>query len=66
MNRWNKGSQACIVVLMLLAALVTVLLCLEKTAWPVIIAYWAVLTGKNLCDWLALKEGKKKDDISSE
>lgn len=66
MNRWNKGSQACIVVLMLLAALTTALLCLEKTAWPVIIAYWVVLTGKNLCDWLALKEGKKKDDIPSE
>jgi hypothetical protein len=51
---------------MLLAALTTALLCLEKTAWPVIIAYWVVLTGKNLCDWLALKEGEKKDDISSE
>lgn len=62
MNGWSKGSQACVVVLMLLAALTTALLCLEKTAWPVIIAYWVVLTGKNLCDWLALNARKGEDE----
>lgn len=52
MNIWRRLSQICILLLIGIAATVAGLLIAEKSAWLVIIVYWLVLTGKNLCDWL--------------
>lgn len=56
MSFWQKASQLCVYFLMLIAALVAVLLYLGRTAWPTIVGYWLVLTGKNACDVLASKK----------
>ena len=45
-------SQWCVLLLILIAALVTVLQLVHASAWPVIVAYWAVLTIKNAFDWI--------------
>ncbi len=55
MSTWQKRSQALIFVLAGLAAWVAGLLIVGGTAWPQIIAYWLVLTGKNVCDLLAAR-----------
>lgn len=52
MNRWQRLSQLCILLLIGIAATVAGLLIAGKSAWFVIIVYWLVLTGKNVCDWL--------------
>lgn len=49
---WRKLSQACILMLTIIAATVAGLLIAGKSAWLLIIVYWLVLTGKNACDWL--------------
>lgn len=54
MSIWEKLSQLCVVLLIMLAAVVVVLLILGIPAWLVIICYWLVLTGKNVCDLLAI------------
>lgn len=56
MTTWQKRSQALIFVLAGLAAWVAGLLIAGRTAWPQIVAYWLVLTGKNVCDLLAARE----------
>lgn len=56
MNIWQKLSQACVILLMLMAAMVSILLIWDRSAWLVIICYWVVLTGKNACDVLANRE----------
>lgn len=56
MSFWQKASQLCVYFLMLIAAGVAVLLFLGRSAWPVIVGYWLVLTCKNTCDVLANRE----------
>lgn len=56
MTTWQKRSQALIFVLAGLAAWVAGLLSAGRTAWPQIVAYWLVLTGKNVCDLLAARK----------
>ena len=56
MSLWQKLSQLCVFLLIVIAAVVAVLLTLGIPAWFVIICYWVVLTGKNACDWMALKK----------
>lgn len=51
-----KASQLCVYFLMLIAAWVAILLFLGRSAWPVIVGYWLVLTCKNACDVLADRE----------
>ena len=55
MNFWQKMSQLCVIALIVIAAIVAVMLMCGVPAWLVIILYWVVLTGKNACDYLALK-----------
>ena len=45
-------SQYFVLILALLAALVAVLQFVHANAWPVIVAYWSVLTIKNVFDFL--------------
>lgn len=56
MSFWQKASQLCVYFLMLIATGVAVLLFLGRSAWPVIVDYWLVLTCKNACDVLANRE----------
>ena len=49
-------SQICVILLILIAALVTVLQLCHGNAWPVIVAYWATLTLKN---WFDYKDGRR-------
>ncbi len=55
MSFWQKMSQLCVIALIMIAAVVAVMLMCGVSAWLVIILYWVVLTGKNVCDYLALK-----------
>lgn len=55
MSFWQKMSQLCVITLIVIAAVVAVMLMCGVSAWLVIILYWVVLTGKNACDYLALK-----------
>ena len=57
MSIWQKLSQICVILLILIAAVVAVLLILGIPAWFVIICYWVVLTGKNACDLMVLRNG---------
>lgn len=52
MNIWRRLSQFCILLLIGIAATVAGLLIAGKSAWFLIVVYWLVLTGKNVCDWL--------------
>ena len=56
MSIWQKLSQACVIVLTLIAAWVAYLIYSVGQAWVWIIAYWIVLTMKNLCDWLSIRK----------
>ena len=58
MSFWQRASQICVVGLTILAAITAVLLILEIPAWFVIIAYWIVLTCKNICDLKEMEEEK--------
>ena len=55
MSFWQKMSQRCVIALIVIAAVVAVMLMCGVSAWLVIILYCVVLTGKNACDYLALK-----------
>lgn len=55
MSFWQKMSQMLVVALIVIAAIVAVMLMCGVSAWLVIILYWVVLTGKNACDYLALR-----------
>jgi len=33
----------------------------DEGMWLLIAMYWAVLTLKNLCDWIALRENKRDE-----
>lgn len=51
---WKAMSQACILALIAIAAIVASMLIFGLSAWRVIIVYWVVLTVKNIFDWMAL------------
>ena len=50
------SSQICVIILIIIAAVVSVLQIKQKPkiAWPWIIAYWVMLTIKNICDLVAM------------
>lgn len=50
---WYRMSQLAICLLILLSAVVTILLARGDSAWEAIVLYWIVLTGKNVCDYVA-------------
>ena len=52
----QKLTQALILILMLDSAWVAFLLANRRDAWPWIVAYWLILTGKNTIDVIG---GKK-------
>lgn len=56
MSIWQKLSQACVIVLTLIAAWVAYQIYIVGQAWVWIIMYWIVLTMKNLCDWLSIRK----------
>lgn len=56
MSFWQKMSQLCVIALILIAAWVAWRIYTVGQAWVYIIAYWIVLTLKNLCDLLASRE----------
>lgn len=56
MSIWQKLSQACVIVLTLIAAWVAYQIYAVGQAWVWIITYWIVLTMKNLCDWLSIRK----------
>lgn len=53
---WKAMSQACVLALIAIAAIVAGMLIFSLSAWRVIILYWIVLTVKNACDWMAIKK----------
>lgn len=55
MSIWQKLSQICVILLILIAGVVASMLIAGIPAWLVIILYWVVLTIKNLFDYIGLK-----------
>lgn len=56
MSFGQKMSQLCVIALILIAAWVAWRIYTVGQAWAYIIAYWIVLTLKNLCDLLASRK----------
>lgn len=56
MSFWQKMSQLCVIVLIVTAAWIARRIYSVGQAWAYIIAYWIVLTLKNLCDFLASRK----------
>lgn len=56
MSIWQKLSQTCVIMLILIAAWVAYRIYAVGQAWSWIVVYWIVLTTKNLCDWLAIRK----------
>lgn len=62
-TKFRELSKALVVVLMLIAAGVFAVLAAGATAWFGIVLYWAVLTAKNFCDFMANEIDKvQKED----
>lgn len=53
MNIWKMLSQICIFLLICIAAIVAVCIYIYGQAWGWIIGYWAVLTVKNVFDFIS-------------
>lgn len=47
-------SQICVLGLIGIAAVVSVKQLKKTNAWVWIVAYWILLTIKNLCDWIGM------------
>ena len=63
-EKFKWYSQLCVILLIVIAAAVSVLQVMKANAWLVIISYWVVLTAKNLFDWLAIKAAEReKNDV---
>ena len=58
MNKYKLLSQALIFALILIAAVVAVTIAAGKSAWILIIAYWIVLTAKNIVDLIVFRKNK--------
>ena len=56
MSFWQKMSQLCVIALILIASWVAWRIYSVGQAWAYIIAYWIVLTLKNLCDLMASRK----------
>ena len=58
MNKYKLLSQALIVALIVIAAVVAFILAAGKSAWILIIVYWVVLTIKNIVDLIVFWKNK--------
>lgn len=47
-------SQICVYGLTFIAGYTAYRQYIKKNPWPWVVAYWVLLTIKNLCDWVAL------------
>ena len=56
-----KVSAILVLALMAIALVVFVGKLSDKGMWLMIALYWGVLTVKNLCDWLGLRKGGKRE-----
>ena len=61
MNKWRQASNGLVLILMGIALAVFVGNAYDEGMWLLIAMYWAVLTLKNLCDWIALRENKRDE-----
>lgn len=62
MNKAKRVSAVLIIVLALIAAVVSVGLIAGYAMQPFIVAYWVVLTGKNLVDYVGLDRNADRTD----
>lgn len=60
-NAYQKTSGLLVLALMAIALVVFVGKLSDKGMWLMIALYWGVLTVKNLCDWLGLRKGGKRE-----
>ena len=58
MNKYKLLSQALIIALIIIAAVVAFVLAAGKSAWILIIVYWIVLTAKNIVDLIVFWKNK--------
>lgn len=58
MKKYKLLSQALIVALIVIAAVVAFTLAAGKSAWILIIVYWVVLTIKNIVDLIVFRKNK--------
>ena len=58
MKKYKLLSQALIIALIIIAAVVAVTLAAGKSAWILIIVYWVVLTIKNIVDLIVFRKNK--------
>jgi hypothetical protein len=61
MNVYRKASNLLVLALMGIALWVFVGKAYGEDMWLAIALYWAALTVKNLCDWIALRENKRDE-----
>jgi hypothetical protein len=61
MNVYRKASNLLVLALMGIALWVFVGKAYGEDMWLAVALYWAVLTLKNLCDWIALRENKRDE-----
>lgn len=61
MNVYRKASNLLVLALMGIALWVFIGKAYGEDMWLAIALYWAVLTLKNLCDWIALREIKRDE-----
>ena len=58
MNPYRITSAALVAVLAAIALTVCAVLAAGRNMWPWIVAYWAVLTVKNIVDWIGAKKNE--------
>lgn len=61
MNAYRKASNLLVLALMGIALWVFIGKAYDEDMWLAVALYWAVLTLKNLCDWIALRENKRDE-----
>ena len=61
MNVYRKASNPLVLALMGIALWVFIGKAYDEDMWLAVALYWAVLTLKNLCDWIALRENKRDE-----
>ena len=61
MNVYRKASNPLVLALMGTALWVFIGKAYDEDMWLAVALYWAVLTVKNLCDWIALRENKRDE-----
>lgn len=58
MKKYKLLSQALIFALIIIAAVVAITIAAGKSAWGIIIAYWVMLTIKNIIDLIMSRKNK--------